>query len=74
MPASWCCGLDGLRFYGSVAVLIVLVAFFAVLVVAVRYEERVLTARCGEAYRAYTNSVPRWLGTRRRRDPRVPCS
>ena len=27
-------------FYGSVAVLIVLVAFFAVLVVAVRYEER----------------------------------
>jgi protein-S-isoprenylcysteine O-methyltransferase Ste14 len=52
-------------FYGSVGVLIALVAFFAALVVAVRYEERVLTARFGEAYRAYRNSVPRWLGTRR---------
>ena len=61
-------------FYGSIAVLIALVVFFAVLVVAVRYEERVLTVRFGEAYRAYTNSVPRWLGTRRRRDSRAASS
>jgi protein-S-isoprenylcysteine O-methyltransferase Ste14 len=60
--------------YGSVAVLFALVAFSAMLVVAVQYEERLLTARFGEAYRAYRNRVPRWLGTRRRRDSRVPYS
>jgi protein-S-isoprenylcysteine O-methyltransferase Ste14 len=55
-------------FYGSAGVLIGLVVFFAVLVAAARYEERLLAARFGEVYHAYMESVPRWLGTRRRRN------
>ena len=33
---------------------------------AVPWEERVLEERFGESYRAYTRSVPRWLGRARR--------
>ena len=58
-------------FYGSAGVLIGLVVFFAVLVAGVRYEERVLAARFGEVYHAYMDRVPRWLGTRHRRNQRV---
>ena len=58
-------------FYGSVGVLIGFVILFAVLVPAVRYEERVLEARFGNAYRAYSGRVPRWLGTRRPRKPHM---
>jgi protein-S-isoprenylcysteine O-methyltransferase Ste14 len=54
-------------FYGSVGVLIGLVIFVTVLVLGVRYEEQVLSARLGETYRAYQRTVPRWLGTRRQR-------
>jgi len=61
-------------FYGSVGVLIGFVILFAVLVPGVRYEERVLDARFGDAYRAYRSRVPRWLGTRRQREPRTSSS
>ena len=56
-------------FYGRAGVLIGLVVFFAVLVAGARYEERLLEARFGEAYRAYRSRVPRWLGPRPRREP-----
>ena len=49
-------------FYGSIGVLIMI--FLTVLVPSVWYEERVLDARFGDAYRAYRSNVPRWLGAR----------
>ena len=55
-------------FYGSIGVLIGFMIFLTVLVLGVWYEERVLDARFGDAYRAYRNQVPRWLGTRRRHE------
>ena len=58
-------------FHGSAVILIALVVLFAVLVAGVRYEERVLEARFGTVYHAYMESVPRWLGTRRRCYQRV---
>ena len=48
-------------FYGSVSVLIGCMVFLTVLLAAVRYEERVLDARFGDAYRVYRTKVPRWL-------------
>ena len=54
-------------FYGNISVLIGFVILFAVLVPGARYEERVLEARFGDAYRAYRGRVPRWLGLRRQR-------
>ena len=56
-------------FYGNISVLIGSVILFAVLVPGARYEERVLEARFGDAYRAYRGRVPRWLGPRRPREP-----
>jgi protein-S-isoprenylcysteine O-methyltransferase Ste14 len=56
-------------FYGNLGVAIGFVILFAVLVPGVRYEERVLEARFGDAYRAYRGRVPRWLGPRRPREP-----
>jgi protein-S-isoprenylcysteine O-methyltransferase Ste14 len=54
-------------FYGSVAVLIGLVAvwLFAAFL-AVPFEERNLVARFGESYLRYKERVPRWLGMMRR--------
>jgi protein-S-isoprenylcysteine O-methyltransferase Ste14 len=49
-------------FYGSVAVLAGLGVFCTGVGVFVRREERTLTARFGDAYRAYTRRVPRWIG------------
>ena len=50
-------------FYGSIAVLIGCLLFFAVLNFAiVPYEERDLAARFGESYREYKKRVPCWLG------------
>ena len=60
-------------FYGSVGVLIGFVIFFAVFLPGARYEERALEARFGDAYRAYRGRVPRWLGTRRQREPHTSC-
>jgi protein-S-isoprenylcysteine O-methyltransferase Ste14 len=54
--------------YGSVGVLIGFAILFALLVPGARYEERVLEARFGDAYSAYRDRVPRWLGTPRQRD------
>ena len=56
-------------FYGNIGVLIGFVILFAVLVAGARYEERVLETRFGDAYRAYRDRVPRWLGPRRQREP-----
>jgi acetyl esterase/lipase len=56
-------------FYGNVGVLIGFVMLFALVIPGVRYEERVLAARFGDAYREYSSGVPRWLGT-----PRQPES
>jgi protein-S-isoprenylcysteine O-methyltransferase Ste14 len=56
-------------FYGNVGVLIGLVILLALLVPGARYEERVLEARFGDAYRAYRSRVPRWLGPRPQREP-----
>jgi protein-S-isoprenylcysteine O-methyltransferase Ste14 len=56
-------------FYGNVAVLIGFAIVFVALVASARYEERVLEARFGDAYRAYKSTIPRWLGTRRRLRP-----
>ena len=53
-------------FYGSVALLIALVAwglFFNYYQVPL--EERILEAHFGKAYREYKNKVPRWLGKAR---------
>jgi protein-S-isoprenylcysteine O-methyltransferase Ste14 len=54
-------------FYGSIAVLIGFLFWFALFnFVIVPREERDLEARFGEAYRAYKTRGPRWLGLRRR--------
>ena len=54
-------------FYGSLAVLIACLLWFAMFnFMAVPREERDLEVRFGEAYRAYTVRVPRWLGLPRR--------
>ena len=58
-------------FYGSVGVLIGFMIFLTVLVPSVSYEERVLDARFGDAYRAYRSNVPRWIGARGHQEPRV---
>jgi protein-S-isoprenylcysteine O-methyltransferase Ste14 len=53
-------------FYGSLAILIALVAwglFFNYYQVPL--EERILEAHFGKAYREYKNKVPRWLGKAR---------
>jgi protein-S-isoprenylcysteine O-methyltransferase Ste14 len=53
-------------FYGSLTVLIGFLLWFGLFVfVLVPSEERDLEARFGEAYRAYKQAVPRWLGWRR---------
>ena len=57
-------------FYGGVGVLIGFTIFVTVLVPGVWYEEPVLAARFGDAYRAYRSNVPRWIGARRRQEPR----
>ena len=57
-------------FYGSVGVLIGFTIFLTVLVSGVRYEERLLDARFGDAYRAYRSKVPRWIGPRGHQEPR----
>ena len=57
---GWAC------FYGSVAVLIGLLALSPVGLIVVPREERGLEARFGETYRQYKQTVPRWLGKRRR--------
>jgi protein-S-isoprenylcysteine O-methyltransferase Ste14 len=54
-------------FYGSIALLIALVAwglFFNYY--QVPREERILEAHFGESYLEYKNRVPRWIGKRRR--------
>lgn len=51
-------------FYGSIAVAVGTLVFGAGAVTLVRKEERVLEGRFGDAYRAYTARVPRWLGIR----------
>jgi protein-S-isoprenylcysteine O-methyltransferase Ste14 len=56
-------------FYGNVAVLIGFAILCVALVASARYEERVLEARFGDAYRAYKSTIPRWLGTRRHLRP-----
>jgi protein-S-isoprenylcysteine O-methyltransferase Ste14 len=58
-------------FYGSVGVLIGFAVLFALLVPGARYEERVLEARFGDAYRAYKGRVPQWLGPRPQHEPQV---
>ena len=57
-------------FYGSVGLLIGFMIFLTILVSGVRYEERLLDARFGDAYRAYRSNVPRWIGARRHQEPR----
>jgi protein-S-isoprenylcysteine O-methyltransferase Ste14 len=53
-------------FYGSLAVLVGFLLWFALFnFVLVPYEERELEARFGSAYRDYKRQVPRWLGRRR---------
>jgi protein-S-isoprenylcysteine O-methyltransferase Ste14 len=50
-------------FYGSVAVLIGFVVWWAFFnFFQIPQEERVMEASFAEAYRAYKNKVPRWLG------------
>jgi protein-S-isoprenylcysteine O-methyltransferase Ste14 len=58
-------------FYGTLGVLIGFLILFTAAVAGVRYEERVLEARFGDVYRWDKSTVPRWLGTRRRPEPRV---
>ncbi len=54
-------------FYGSIAVLLGFLFWFAMFnFVVVPREERDLEARFGDAYRAYKVRVPRWLGLPRR--------
>ena len=54
-------------FYGSVAVLIALVAWALFFIFyQVPLEERTLEAHFGEAYREYKGRVPRWLGRSQR--------
>jgi len=57
-------------FHGSLGVLIGFMIFLTVLVPGVRYEERLLDARFGDAYRAYRSKVPRWIGPRGHQEPR----
>lgn len=59
-------------FYGGVGVLIGFTIFVTVLVPSVWYEEPVLDARFGDAYRAYRSNAPRWIGARGRQEPRPP--
>jgi protein-S-isoprenylcysteine O-methyltransferase Ste14 len=61
-------------FYGSVGVLIGFVILLVTLVASVPYEERVLDARFGDAYRAYKSAVPRWLARRRQPESQSPHS
>ncbi len=50
-------------FYGSIAVLIGLIALCALFAfIIVPFEERRLEARFGDAYKRYKKAVPRWLG------------
>lgn len=50
-------------FYGSIAVLILFLAWFLFFnYFAMPNEERILEAHFGEAYRAYKKKVQRWLG------------
>jgi len=50
-------------FYGSVAVLIATIVFWAVWnFILIPWEERTLKAQFGESYLQYKKSVPRWLG------------
>lgn len=58
-------------FYGSVGVLIGFVILLAALIASVRYEERVLEERFGNAYRAYKSKVPRWFGRQRQPEPKT---
>jgi protein-S-isoprenylcysteine O-methyltransferase Ste14 len=60
-------------FYAHVGVLIGFMILFAALVPSVRYEERVLDARFGEAYRTYRSRVPRWLGARHGMNSKPQC-
>jgi protein-S-isoprenylcysteine O-methyltransferase Ste14 len=60
-------------FYGHVGVSIGFMILFAALVPSVRYEERVLDARFGEAYRTYRSRVPRWLGARHGMNCKPQC-
>jgi hypothetical protein len=50
--------------YGSVGVLIGFAIALIVLTAAAQYEEGVLDARFGDAFRAYRSTVPRWFGAR----------
>jgi protein-S-isoprenylcysteine O-methyltransferase Ste14 len=50
-------------FYGSIAVLISLLVWWALFsFVLVPQEERLIEARYGEAYHEYKRKVPRWFG------------
>jgi protein-S-isoprenylcysteine O-methyltransferase Ste14 len=56
--------------YGSVGVLIGFAIALIVLTAAAQYEEGVLDARFGDAFRAYRSTVPRWFGARGHQEPR----
>jgi len=59
--------LGWVLFYGSIAVLLTLLALGLVgTSLVVPHEERVLESRFGENYRQYKRTVPRWLGKTRR--------
>ena len=55
-------------FYGNIALLIALVAWFLFFnYYQIPLEERVMEARFGEAFREYKNNVPRWFGKVRKK-------
>ena len=57
-------------FYGSLAVLVGLMALGAGIALIVPREEHTLEARFGDTYRRYKAAVPRWFGIVQRRSDR----